>query len=88
MTARTITLGAIQASFGEDLGANIARTGGLIREAAARGARVYYPRPEFCTDNAAMIAVAGLRRLQAGERWDERIQVWARWPLTELSWPV
>jgi N6-L-threonylcarbamoyladenine synthase len=60
----------------------------LSAQAAARGARVYYPRAEFCTDNAAMIAMAGLRRLQAGERWDERIQVWARWPLTELSWPI
>ena len=60
----------------------------LSGQAAARGARVYYPRAEFCTDNAAMIAIAGLLRLQAGERWDERIQFWARWPLTELSWPV
>jgi len=32
-----------------------------------RGARVYYPRTEFCTDNAAMIAVAGLARLASGQ---------------------
>ena len=31
----------------------------------AQGARVYFPRIEFCTDNAAMIAVAGLARLEA-----------------------
>src|SRR6202023_11422 len=33
----------------------------LTAAAGSRGARVYYPRIEFCTDNAAMIAVAGLR---------------------------
>lgn len=70
------------------VGANEELRTRLSAQAAARGARVYYPRAEFCTDNAAMIAMAGLRRLQAGERWDERIQVGARWPLTELSWPV
>ncbi len=31
----------------------------LSEAVGARGARVYYPRIEFCTDNAAMIAVAG-----------------------------
>ncbi len=70
------------------VGANEELRTRLSGQAAARGARVYYPRAEFCTDNAAMIAIAGLLRLQAGERWDERIQVWARWPLAELSWPV
>src|SRR5690606_30783712 len=37
-----------------------------LREAlAARGGTVFYPRPEFCTDNAAMIAYAGCQRLRA-----------------------
>jgi N6-L-threonylcarbamoyladenine synthase len=49
-----------------------------------RGARVYYPRIEFCTDNAAMIAVAGLARLAAGEHEGLAIQAKARWPLSEL----
>jgi N6-L-threonylcarbamoyladenine synthase len=57
----------------------------LSRAAAARGARVYYPRPEFCTDNAAMIAVAGLARLQAGEHEPPVIRALARWPLESLS---
>jgi N6-L-threonylcarbamoyladenine synthase len=32
------------------------------------GATVYFPRAEFCTDNGAMIALAGALRLAAGER--------------------
>jgi N6-L-threonylcarbamoyladenine synthase len=40
-----------------------ARRGGQ----ASRRAEVYYPRLEFCTDNGAMIAYAGMLRLAAGE---------------------
>ncbi|MBW4050249.1 MAG: tRNA (adenosine(37)-N6)-threonylcarbamoyltransferase complex transferase subunit TsaD [Proteobacteria bacterium] len=50
-----------------------------------RGGRVYYPRIEFCTDNAAMIAVAGLARLRAGEHEGLAIQPRAQWPLETLS---
>jgi N6-L-threonylcarbamoyladenine synthase len=57
----------------------------LTAVAGAHGARVYYPRIEFSTDNAAMIAVAGLARLQAGEHDDLAIQARARWPLESLA---
>jgi N6-L-threonylcarbamoyladenine synthase len=56
----------------------------LTAAAGSRGARVYYPRIEFSTDNAAMIAVAGLRRLEAGERDGLAIQARAQWPLESL----
>jgi N6-L-threonylcarbamoyladenine synthase len=56
----------------------------LTAAAAARGARVYYPRIEFSTDNAAMIAVAGLKRLEAGQHDDLAIQARAQWSLEEL----
>ncbi len=50
--------------------------------------QVYFPRPEFCTDNAAMIAYAGYLRLRAGEQETERtFGVRACWPLTELAPP-
>ncbi len=49
------------------------------------GAEVYYSRPEFCTDNGAMIAYAGCQRLMAGERSDLSIQVRPRWPISDLS---
>ncbi|MGQ9631231.1 MAG: tRNA (adenosine(37)-N6)-threonylcarbamoyltransferase complex transferase subunit TsaD [bacterium] len=32
------------------------------------GAKVYYPSPKYCTDNAAMIAFVGRRRLMRGEK--------------------
>jgi N6-L-threonylcarbamoyladenine synthase len=57
----------------------------MTQEATRRGARVFYPRIEFCTDNAAMIAVAGLARLEAGQKEGLGIQARARWPLSSLT---
>ena len=45
---------------------------------------VYYARPEFCTDNGAMIAFAGCQRLQAGQHESLAISVQARWPMEQL----
>lgn len=46
---------------------------------------VFYARPEFCTDNGAMIAFAGCQRLQAGQQETLAISVQARWPMEQLS---
>ena len=59
----------------------------LTRAARAQGARVYYPRVEFATDNAAMIAVAGLARLAAGQHDTLAIEARAQWPLQSLTPP-
>jgi len=64
--------------------ANQALRAHLSAAAGSEGARVYYPRIEFSTDNAAMIAVAGLARLKAGEHAGLAIQAHARWPLESL----
>lgn len=51
------------------------------------GGRVFYPRPEFCTDNGAMIAHVGCLRLVAGEHDEPVIRARPRWPLVELGQP-
>ncbi|MGI9247400.1 MAG: hypothetical protein ACR2QI_00200, partial [Woeseiaceae bacterium] len=47
---------------------------------------VYYPRMEFCTDNGAMIAMAGALRLAEAEGANE-IKAMARWSLESLGVP-
>ena len=68
------------------VGANRALRERLDAETSRRGVRLYFPRLEFCTDNAAMIAMAGLLRLQRGEGTDDlAIQARAQWPLESLE---
>ena len=72
------------------VGANRQLRETLTAEMARRGATVFYPEPELCTDNGAMIAFAGALRLQAGERLDAgaAVGVRPRWPLWELVRPA
>ncbi|MCW2475307.1 tRNA (adenosine(37)-N6)-threonylcarbamoyltransferase complex transferase subunit TsaD [Candidatus Symbiopectobacterium sp. NZEC151] len=51
---------------------------------AKRGGAVFYARPEFCTDNGAMIAYAGSVRLLHNESQELGVSVRPRWPLAEL----
>jgi N6-L-threonylcarbamoyladenine synthase len=67
------------------VGANRLLRQRLDAAAARRGAKVFYPRIEFCTDNAAMIAVAGMARLKSGNHETDAIRARAQWPLTELG---
>ena len=68
------------------VGANRRLRARLKAATDARGASLYFPRPAFCTDNAAMIAYAGWARLSAGER-SAGLPARARWPLHELRPP-
>ena len=52
-TPRTVTVAAVQASFGDDVAANVARVEELVREAAGKGAEIILPSelfegPYFC----------------------------------------
>ncbi len=64
--------------------ANVRLREKLEQSLAKVGGKVFYARPEFCTDNGAMIAYAGCQRLKAGQCDDLAVKPVARWPLTEL----
>jgi len=56
-----------------------------VKSLESDGVQVAYPAPEFCTDNGAMIAFAGLTRLSHGQKDTSlAITIRPRWPLNEL----
>jgi len=57
----------------------------LDMQADRQGISVHLPKPEHCTDNAAMIAYAAACRLHAGLKFPENWDARPRWPLQELS---
>ncbi|HNE44489.1 MAG TPA: tRNA (adenosine(37)-N6)-threonylcarbamoyltransferase complex transferase subunit TsaD, partial [Rhodocyclaceae bacterium] len=65
------------------VGANQQLRASLNEEARKKRLRVHYPELEFCTDNGAMIALAGCLRLQAGTpaKAAGGFAVQPRWPL-------
>jgi len=56
----------------------------LIRMSHKEGAEVFFPRPEFCTDNGAMIAFAGYQHILKQEPESLCIQAKPRWPINNL----
>mgnify|MGYP003386303565 FL=1 len=73
------------------VGANDQLRQNLSSKASAKGAAVFFPELEFCTDNGAMIAFAGAMRLQASpdRTWSpaSSFTVNARWNLEMLEEP-
>jgi len=69
------------------VGANRQLRSTLDEEAKRKRFRVYYPELEFCTDNGAMIALAGCLRLQSGAPTKPAgaFAVQPRWPLMDIS---
>ena len=69
------------------VGANRELRRQLDAQAAKARIAVFYPELEFCTDNGAMIALAGALRFQAGVSVKPAgaFAVRPRWPLAELT---
>jgi len=76
---KTVTLGAIQTSYGEDMAANIKKTADFVREAAGKGAQVILPSelfqgPYFC--------------VQQEERWFSTAYPWREHPAVKALGPL
>jgi N6-L-threonylcarbamoyladenine synthase len=70
------------------VGANKQLRAALDAQARREGFDVYYPEPELCTDNGAMIAFAAALRLQAGKAASpagNAFTVRPRWDLAALT---
>lgn len=65
--------------------ANASLRAGLAATAEAAGSRLVAPPPRLCTDNAAMIAWAGLERLSLGLVSPLDTPARPRWPLESLN---
>ncbi|MEJ2516214.1 MAG: tRNA (adenosine(37)-N6)-threonylcarbamoyltransferase complex transferase subunit TsaD [Gammaproteobacteria bacterium] len=91
LTARSLraleTTGIRRLVVAGGVGANRRLRARLAEAVEAAGGEVFYPRLEFCTDNGAMIALAGAFRLAAEERAGPAIEARARWDLDGLEPP-
>ncbi len=67
--------------------ANTALRAAMSQMAEAEETTLYYPRPEFCTDNGAMIAYAGYLRARGGQGEPLPFTATPRWPLETLAPP-
>jgi N6-L-threonylcarbamoyladenine synthase len=87
------TLAALDATgfsrvvVGGGVGANRVLRERLAEGARARGADVFYPDMQFCTDNGAMIALVGALRLRSGSDDNYAFSVRPRWELADLDAP-
>ncbi len=70
------------------VGANLRLRERLNALAVQRKGQVFFPRKDFCTDNAAMIAYAGWMRRGEGQPAVQGFPTRARWPLIELGPPA
>jgi len=76
------SIGAKRLVVAGGVGANKQLRAALDAESVKRGFAVFYPEPELCTDNGAMIAFAAAQRLASGTHGEPAaFTVKPRWPL-------
>lgn len=68
--------------------ANSAIRAGLETVSARAGARFIAPPLRLCTDNAAIIAWAGIERFRLGHADDAALSARSRWPLDQAAAPM
>lgn len=66
------------------VGANKQLREKLTKSSQENNFQLFFPSLEFCTDNGAMIALAGYLRHSLSEKKDYRFTVMPRWRLTEI----
>ena len=66
------------------VGANKQLREKLTKSSQENNFQLFFPSLEFCTDNGAMIALAGYLRYALSEKKDYRFTVMPRWRLTEI----
>ena len=66
------------------VGANKQLREKLTKSSQKNNFQLFFPSLEFCTDNGAMIALAGYLRYSLSEKKDYRFTVMPRWRLTEI----
>jgi len=67
------------------VGANKKLREKLIAQSKRENFKAYFPKLEFCTDNGAMIALAGALRAHLSSKIDYKFSVQPRWKLSEIE---
>jgi tRNA N6-adenosine threonylcarbamoyltransferase len=84
VTAAANRMGVVSVVLAGGVACNNHLRGKLVETASLGGIRVYYPRPAYCTDNGAMIALTGYHRFMRNDVTHMAVDVRAKYPIQDL----